>query len=404
MALLLCAVLFCIPFVRASLPGLNDTHILTLDASDCPSCNTRTLWDIISSCGLTLFASTWTAIHLDIPDKDESILDTVFRRLVLMLTAFLAPEFVVAWAAWQFLHARQVAKAFNEKFSLKRAQPCGYWRAIWQKLVNMLIGGSKSLEDGWTETHGFFAWMGGFMLYVDGRPRGTLTPDELMQFVDDKLVEMPAITEAEIKDRSKSDLLSKWVAILQLVWFVIQLIARYIQKLPVTLLEIDTLGVAAMTCISYGLWLDKPKDVRLPYIVHWKDPTTPLPDSLDSDLMALTREKITIIIGCTSGMTRRADIVACGFHWDTIYIFGDFELFSDTYDFKFSGKAFAVGIDQQTDIGNPATGVGRWTDIRNPATGFCRWTDIGKAATWSRSADRHRTRKDHYRGLLMSRE
>ncbi|KAG1880156.1 hypothetical protein F4604DRAFT_1679258 [Suillus subluteus] len=280
MILLLCAVLFCVPFVCASLPSLidSDTHILTLDASDCPSpsCNTRTLWDIISSCGLTLFACTWTAIHLDIPDKDERILDTAFRRVVLMLTAFLAPEFVVASAAWQFLHARQVAKDFNEKFSLKRAQPCGYWQAKWQKLVNMLIGGSTSLDDGWTETHGFFAWMGGFMLYVDGRPRGTLTHDELMQFVHEGSVEMPAITEADIKDRSKGDLLSKWVAILQLVWFVIQLIARYIQKLPVTLLEIDTLGVAALTCISYRFWLNKPKDVRLPYIVHWKHPTVGL--------------------------------------------------------------------------------------------------------------------------------
>ncbi|KAG2120181.1 hypothetical protein BD769DRAFT_1609219 [Suillus cothurnatus] len=296
MAVTLCAILFCIPFVRASLPGLNSTHILTLDASDCPSCNTRTLWDIISSCGLTLFACTWTAIHPNIPDKDEGIVYATSRRLLLMLIAFLAPEFVVTWAAWQFLHARRVAKTFNDEF-------------------------------GWTLTHGFFAWMGGFMLYVDGRPRGTLTPDELLQFVRDKLVEMPVITEAEIKDRSKGDTLSKWVAILQLVWFVIQLIARYIQDLPITLLEIDTLGVAALTCISYGLWLNKPKDARLPYIVHWKDSTAPLADSLGSEYViilakivlicmhsmlllryrtqqsaGLTLEVIIIIIGCISGM------------------------------------------------------------------------------------------------------
>ncbi|KAG1814712.1 uncharacterized protein BJ212DRAFT_1432092 [Suillus subaureus] len=239
-----------------------------------------------------------------------------------MLTAFLAPEFVVGWAAWQFLNARRVAKAFNDELRVQPAQPYCYRRAIWQKLVVMLLGGSRSLSDGWTETHGFFAWMGGFMLYVDGGPRGILTPDELLQFVRDGCVEMPAITEADIKDRSKGDMLSKWVAILQLVWFVIQLIARYIQNLPVTLLEIDTLGVAALTCISYGFWLNKPKDVRLPYIVHWKDPTAPpLPDSLDSDKEhgtlsilrllfnygteltgGLTPDKITIIIGCISGM------------------------------------------------------------------------------------------------------
>ncbi|KAG2114962.1 hypothetical protein BD769DRAFT_1363619 [Suillus cothurnatus] len=239
MALPLCAILFCIPFVRASLPGLNNTHILALDANDSPSRNTRTLWDIISSCVLTLFACTWTAIHLDFPGKDEGIVYATCRRPLLMLTAFLAPEFVVAWAVWQFLNARQVAKAFN----------------------------------GWTKTHGFFAWMGGFVLYVDGQPRGTLTPDELSQFVRDKLVEMPVITEAEIRDRSNGDMLSKCIAIFQLLWFIIQIIVRYVQKLPVTLLEIDTLGVAALTCISYGFWLNKPKDARVPYIVHWKGPT-----------------------------------------------------------------------------------------------------------------------------------
>ncbi|KAG2343518.1 hypothetical protein BDR05DRAFT_301529 [Suillus weaverae] len=268
MTLLLCAVFFCVPFVVASLPSLIDTSTHTLDASNCPSCNTRTLWDILSSCGLTLFACTWTAIHPDIPGIDEGIVYSAFRRLLLMFMAFLAPEFVVAWAAWQFLHARRAAKKFNDAFGVQQTKSRGCCRAIQQKLVAMLRGGSRSLSDGWTTTHGFFAWMGGFMLYVDGEPRATLTPDELLQFVRDGSVETPAITEAEIKDRSKGDILSKWVAIMQLGWFVIQLIARYIQKLPVTLLEIDTLGVAALTCISYGLWLNKPKNVQLPYIVH----------------------------------------------------------------------------------------------------------------------------------------
>ncbi|KAG1836043.1 hypothetical protein DFJ58DRAFT_749954, partial [Suillus subalutaceus] len=272
MILLLFAVLFCAPFVRASLPGLNDTHILTLDASNYPSSNTRTLWDIISSCGLTLFACTWTAIHPDIPGKDEWVAGTALRRLVLMLVAFLAPEFVVAWAVLQFFHARQVAKDFNDGVKRAKARNC---------CQAMLRGGSTSLDDGWTLTHGFFACMGGFMLYVNDELRGSLTPDELLQFVRNGSVERPAITEAEIQDRSKSDTISKWLAILQLLWFIIQLFARYIQKLPVTLLEIDTLSVVVMTCISYGFWLNKPKNVRLPYKVHWKHPTPP--DSLDSD-------------------------------------------------------------------------------------------------------------------------
>jgi hypothetical protein len=133
MILLLCAVLFFVPFLCASPPSLNDTyHILTLDATDSSSCHTRTLLDILSSCGLTLFACTWTAIHPDISDEDKGIVAIAFRRLLLMVMAFLAPEIMVAWAAWQFLCARQVAKDFNDVFGAQHAQPHGDHRAVWQ--------------------------------------------------------------------------------------------------------------------------------------------------------------------------------------------------------------------------------------------------------------------------------
>jgi len=123
------------------------------------------------------------------------------------------------------------------------------------------------------------------MLYVDGMPRATLTPDDLLRFVREGFVEMPVIAEGDIEDRSKGDVLSKLVAILQLVWFIIQLIARCVQNLPVTLLEIDTLGLAALTCIAYGLWWKKPMNIGRPHIVHWKSGATtpPFHDSLASE-------------------------------------------------------------------------------------------------------------------------
>jgi len=112
--------------------------------------------------------------------------------------------------------------------------------------------------------------MGGFMLYVDDKPRGALTPNELRHFVCNGSVDMPVIAEVDIEDRSKGDALSKGIAILQLAWFILHLLARYIQKLPITLLEIDTLAVASLTCIAYALWWKKPKDIRRPYPINWK--------------------------------------------------------------------------------------------------------------------------------------
>lgn len=129
-------------------------------------------------------------------------------------------------------------------------------------------------------THGFFAWMGGFLLCANDRSPVTLTPDELLRFVRDGSVVMPDIAQEDIEDRSKGDALSKGISILQLAWFVTSLIARYIQNLPITLLELDTLAVAILTCTAYSLWWKKPKDVGRPYLVHWKAAASP-PRDLD---------------------------------------------------------------------------------------------------------------------------
>jgi len=117
--------------------------------------------------------------------------------------------------------------------------------------------------------------MGGFLLCVDDKPQATLTPDELMRLVQEGFVDMPVIAEEEIEDRSKGDMLSKGIAILQLAWFVVQIAARHVQKLPISLLEIHTLAITSLTCITYGLWWKKPKDVGRPYLVHWKPPIPP---------------------------------------------------------------------------------------------------------------------------------
>ncbi|KAG2140485.1 uncharacterized protein EDB93DRAFT_1066168, partial [Suillus bovinus] len=82
----------------------------------------RTLWMIMSSCALTLFACTWTAVPPDIPRMGDGALVIVIRRLLLMFIAYFAPELMAAWAAWQLMCARQVAKDFNDALGAQRAQ------------------------------------------------------------------------------------------------------------------------------------------------------------------------------------------------------------------------------------------------------------------------------------------
>ena len=59
-------------------------------------------------------------------------------------------------------------------------------------------------------------------------------------------IDFPSTTEEEIDDRSKGDALSKGIALLQITWFIIQLIARRVQGLTITELELTTAALAGL--------------------------------------------------------------------------------------------------------------------------------------------------------------
>jgi hypothetical protein len=75
-------------------------------------------------------------------------------------------------------------------------------------------------------------------------------------------------TEKEIKDRGKSDGISKLIVLLQTLWFIIQCIARGIKHLPLTELEIVTLAYAMLNLFVFIFWWDKPRDVGSPIRVY----------------------------------------------------------------------------------------------------------------------------------------
>ena len=130
----------------------------------------------------------------------------------------------------------------------------------------------------WTLKHSFYAWMGGFVLFIDRDPilprevYYPLTPDELLEFLKADMVYMSMVSEKDLDDRSKGDWLSKTIAVVQLVWFVVQLAARGFGKLPTTQLEIDSLAISVLGCFTHAFWWHKPKDVRCPVPVYWKEP------------------------------------------------------------------------------------------------------------------------------------
>lgn len=72
------------------------------------------------------------------------------------------------------------------------------------------------------------------------------------------------IPDAAIRDKSKADWLAKALVCIQVSWMLAQTIARKIVGYPITLLEVHTLTHVACAIAMYGLWFQKPLDVRDP--------------------------------------------------------------------------------------------------------------------------------------------
>lgn len=68
-------------------------------------------------------------------------------------------------------------------------------------------------------------------------------------------------TKESIEDRSKADGFTKAFACVQSTWLIIQSIARVAAGLPITQLELATMGFVICSLAMYVLWWDKPFDV-----------------------------------------------------------------------------------------------------------------------------------------------
>jgi hypothetical protein len=125
----------------------------------------------------------------------------------------------------------------------------------------------------WTELHSFYVCMGGFVVDADedsdlfpNTQRLTCSPSAALLLA--KCSHLPDINPSGIKDKSKTDSLAKAIVLLQALWFLIQIIARIAQRLPISLLEVNTIGHVLCALVIYLLWWHKPREVGEPTILH----------------------------------------------------------------------------------------------------------------------------------------
>ncbi|KAG6903878.1 hypothetical protein DXG01_014245, partial [Tephrocybe rancida] len=153
------------------------------------------------------------------------------RRFQIFALALITPELIVLWALRQWVLSRKLARKYQ--------------------------------DFGWTQTHGFFVIMGGFQAcHSNGTtPPFTLVPDDISACLENHDI---TISEQDIQDKSKGDLLGKSLVLLQVTWFILQTIARAVRHLGITEIELATLAFAILNFFTYFCWRNKPLDVSLP--------------------------------------------------------------------------------------------------------------------------------------------
>lgn len=77
--------------------------------------NQRTVFGILWNCFVTISLCTWTSVYPNIPPPGEKGRWVTLRRIVLMLAAFICPEWIFYWAQKQCNGAVHIQNEVNRE-------------------------------------------------------------------------------------------------------------------------------------------------------------------------------------------------------------------------------------------------------------------------------------------------
>ncbi|KAG1797328.1 uncharacterized protein HD556DRAFT_1206000, partial [Suillus plorans] len=87
-----------------------------------------------------------------------------------------------------------------------------------------------------------FLLIGGFMSYVDRKPHRILRPDEVLELIRARCIDAPTLMATQFSNKKNGN---RMESMLQVAWFVLQLITRVIHHLKITELEL-AVGIIAL--------------------------------------------------------------------------------------------------------------------------------------------------------------
>jgi hypothetical protein len=246
--------------VQAQLNGTSPRIIISPGWVREPNVGRGTM-DIVWSCLITIFACSWTVTHPDIPRKGE----WATSKMWLCFMAVVAPEWMAVVAYEEYLRARQHSKAIG-----------------------------KITKSQWTMSQAFFVGMGGLELEFEdcteilGRDCGSNSSFKsnyascfnsnyalsvFQRAVQLKKLEVKSISAEDIRKRAKTNYIVKALVCLQALWLVAQVIGRAVAQLPITTLEVVTVGYVVCALITYFCSWHKPQDAEVYILVKCKNLT-----------------------------------------------------------------------------------------------------------------------------------
>lgn len=209
------------------------------------------------------------------------------RRFLLTVLSLLAPELMVLWACKQWLGSLAIKEQINEIIAKDEHIQDDPNRKGAMFVGSLIIYRylMVTLVKKWTAVHAHFLQMGGFkVVFTDAEREDfnneleckhekdhwecVVRSDTFQRLLREGHINLPDITEDEINDKRKVDNVSKGLALLQLVWFIAQILARAFQRLAITQLEITTAALATMNFVMYYFWWHKPLNAQYPVMIH----------------------------------------------------------------------------------------------------------------------------------------
>jgi len=234
---------------QAQLNGTSPWTVVSPGWAPEPDAGRGTL-SIIWSCLVTIFACSWTVAHAEFPRKGG----WYSSKAGLCAGGVFAPEWMAVQALYEYMLIRDHLKNFKK---LNKGQ----WTM--SQLFFVFMGGVELDFEDCTENLGCDS-NGGFVYdpFVD-----------VQRALELDILDIKSIPAEDVKKRAKTNYLVKALVCLQASWLVAQVIGRAVAKLPITTLEIVTVGYVVCALITYTCYWHKPQDAEVPILVNCKSLT-----------------------------------------------------------------------------------------------------------------------------------